>query len=171
MMRSHKIAAIFLIIVLTVSFSMIAEIGFGVKLVSSNVPFIIANIKSKNFGLEGGAGYSSSSLGGLVNFSIVWYLVNAKLYFPLGAVPISPYVGAGIEGLIISVSSPFLNGQESMGTIGLDLLGGLEFSAVPYGIPLVVFGGIDYVWMSLEALEFPFSVIGFAWHVGIRIEI
>lgn len=176
-MKRCNASVILVVATLVLSLSAMAQtnLGFGVKLVGGNVPFVIANVKARGIGIEGGVGYSGFSLGDLATFSTVWYLVNARLYFPIAAFPVSLYLGAGVEGVIVTVGSALLDTEESASAIGLDILAGLEFSAmeyVEYGVPLVVFGGIDFLWMSLTGIEdFPFSVAGPSWHIGLRLEI
>jgi len=169
-MRRRFLIVISVTILLSMGVSAVAQshLGIGVKWLAGEVPFVIGSIKSETIGIEGGIGLTTYGIEGM-GASILWYLANGKLYFPVNDFPLSPYVGAGIAGVRVSVS--YWGIEESANIMGLDGVGGLEFSALQYGIPLVLFVGIDYLWMSLGELEtYGISFSSFSWHVGVRLE-
>jgi len=169
-MRRTFLIALSVSILLAMGVSAVAEshLGIGVKLVAGQVPFVIGSIKSETIGIEGGIGLTTYGIEGM-GVSVLWYLANGKLYFPIGEFPLSPYVGAGMAGVRVSVN--YFGIEESANIMGFDEVGGLEFSALQYGIPLVLFVGIDYLWMSLGELEtYGLSLSSFSWHIGARLE-
>jgi len=169
----NRLLAALLLIILVVPLTCYAQItvGGGAKLVGE-VPFLIANIIWGPVGAEAGVGMNSSGILGY-SLSYFWYSANGKVYIFIPS--LRAYLGAGIIG--IKVTASVLDQTGSGSSIGVDVLGGLEFPLGSYGIPLTVFGGIDWLMFSNltvsiagQHIEFPLDVSGLSFHVGIRLE-
>jgi len=162
-----------LIITLAVSISCFAQvnIGAGIKFIRE-VPFLAVNAVWGVFGAEAGMGMTSYGYLGY-NMSLLWYLVNGKAYFSMPL--LRPYLGAGVVGVNATVSAL---GQTASGSaMGVDVLAGLEFPFDTYGIPLTVFGGLDWLMFGNltlsypgQTIEVPIDISGMSFHLGARVD-
>lgn len=184
MYRFFLAMAMFAVVIGSVYCSPQAEVGVGVELVGE-VPFLTVNGNWGSIGGEAGIGMGSYSLLG-TNFSMFWYCVNGKYYVPLPALEsaLHPYLGGGIIGATASSSATYLDTEftfSASATGGL-ALGGLEYSLASQGLPLVIFGGVNYVSINKVEIsvggttvelpagmsEIPINISGLGMHLGIQ---
>jgi len=177
MRRTLLILVMLIVLVASVCCSLQAAIGIGVELIGA-IPFLTVNSNWGSIGGEVGMGLSSQGFLGM-NLSYLWYCVNGKYYIPIPALGAGQYLylGGGIIGLYVSYSGSYLGYEvaaSGSATGGL-VLGGLEYSLASVGLPLVIFGGADYVsitkievTISGTTVELPVDMSTFGTHLGIR---
>ena len=63
----------------------------------------------------------------------------------------------------------------SSSAVGVNLLGGISVNAAGLGVPIVLFGGLNYVLFGAMTVQVggisvsvPIAISGLAWHVGLR---
>lgn len=177
MHRTPLVLVMLIVLVASVCCSLQAAIGIGVEFIGQ-IPFLTVNSNWGNIGGEVGIGLSSQSFSGM-SLSYLWYCVDGKYYIPIPALGAGQYLylGGGIIGLYVSYSGSYLGtvvAASGSATGGL-VLGGLEYSLASVGLPLVIFGGADYVSITkIEVtiggvtVELPFAMSTFGTHLGIR---
>lgn len=114
--------------------------GIGGKMLGQ-APFAFLHLRFNSFIIEGGLGLAGGAL-----------IYDALLRFRIGLISQSVflYAGGGVFG--------------ALGAFGAEIVGGAELSFRELaGIPLVVFGGPDLIYIG------GFSTTG--WHVGLRWEL
>jgi len=156
------------------------EFGVGGKLVGS-IPLVIASFDLNQFGGEVGGwirstGYNSGSYS--FNMSVAYYLANGRFIIPLNR-QLKPYLGAGVIGTSVTGSSSGGTTEISLtgGATGFDLFGGVEFELKSFGLPISIFGGLDYLGFEDvtltydgESFTYPIGIGGTSFHVGIKFE-
>ena len=177
MRRTPLVLVMLIVLVVSVFCSLQGAIGIGVEFIGQ-IPFLTVNSNWGNIGGELGIGLSSHSFLSM-NLSYLWYCVNGKYYIPIPVLGAGQYLylGGGIIGLYVSYSGSYLGTQVALSgsaTGGL-ILGGLEYSLASAGLPLVIFGGADYVsitkmevTISGMTIELPINMSTFGTHLGIR---
>ena len=144
-------------------------LGIGGKLLRS-VPFLIGNLRTSAFDFE--LGVSASTMGlSTGSVTALWFAgsMRYRLAGALASAPVTPYVGVGAIGLTI------LEEGITASALGTDLGLGIEAHGASLGLPVALFGGLDYIFfgdltVSIGgiSLSVPIGISGFSWHVGLR---
>lgn len=131
----------------------------------------------------------SPSADNSVTVALTYYCANGTYKYPFDE-KIQPYLGGGLVGALGSIEfkaytggkNPQPIGEVTMSgqAIGYNILGGSEFPLESYGLPITLFGGINYLGINdltfthedkdINSRTFPLPINGISFHIGAKFE-
>jgi len=181
MRRVLLIGVIFVVVTGISCCSLRAGLGAGMRFIG-NLPFLTVSGEWMGISVEAGMRTTSYTLPS-ANLSVFWYCVNGKycLSLPTLGSALRPYFGGGIIGAITNGSATLLEEELvlSGSAMGGLFFGGLEYSFVSQGLPLVISAGVNYVLVNsieltisnttdTDTVDIPLTISQFGPHFGIQ---